>query len=96
MLSVFGEWASYEVMNIMVTYLGAESLAAQAILSSILGFLYLMAAGFGNTLTSLVGNSVGEGDARLAKKFYSEGITLTFFISSSQSALFYYLSPYIF
>lgn len=59
MMTVFAEWASYEVMNIAVTYLGAESLAAQAILSSMLGFLYVIAAGFGNTLTSLVGNSIG-------------------------------------
>ena len=28
MLTIFLEWASYEIMNIAVTYLGAESLAA--------------------------------------------------------------------
>ena len=58
-MTVFAEWAAFEVMNIAVTYLGAESLAAQAILSSILCFLYFVANGFGNTLTSLVGNSIG-------------------------------------
>lgn len=41
MMSLLGEWASFEVMNLSVTYLGAESLAAQAILSMLLGFFLL-------------------------------------------------------
>ena len=89
------EWWAYEIMNISVTYLGPEQLATQAILSNTLALLYLISLGFGSTLTTLIGNSVGDGDARLARQFFKEGLVLSELINVCLFLLFYLLSSHI-
>ena len=89
------EWWAGEIMNISVTYLGPEKLATQAILSNTLALLYLISMGFGSTLTTLIGNSIGDGDAHLARQFFKEGMLLSEFINVCLFLLFYLLGSHI-
>ncbi len=71
------EWWAWEVLNLVCGTLGVAELAANSTLFNVGMFLYIFSSGLSGASSTLVGRSLGEGSARLAKSYAAVGTMLT-------------------
>jgi MATE family multidrug resistance protein len=62
------DWLGFEVLVLMSSYLGSENLAANICIFNFVSFMFNIPMGLSFATTTLVGNSIGRRDVKLAKK----------------------------
>lgn len=85
------EWWSFELSTIICAFISIDLLAAQSVMMNYALMMYMVSLGSSNALATLVGNSIGMNEPRLARLFTRDGILLAFSITLvlvSLSAIF--------
>lgn len=79
MIMTCSEWWAYEVLIIFAGWISVRDQATYVILSNVAGQMFQIPKGLGDAACVLIGNSVGGGDAKLAKKYFrmTRVVTLT-------------------
>jgi len=80
-LSQFMEWGSWEVNAFFVARFGSNTLAAHAIAANLAGLWYMPAIGLSSAVTTMIGNSLGAGDAENARSIARIGMVISFLFS---------------
>lgn len=63
-------WWSFEITTVAMGYLGEVYLGAHTVLCNLAAMIFVMTAmSFSSTMSSLVGNSMGMNNVKLAKQF---------------------------
>jgi len=71
------EWWGFEILNLLCGKIGPIDLAANVIGVNFINFIYLFCTGIGTSSGTLVGNSIGEGNIKNAKRYIWVGIGMT-------------------
>ena len=83
------EWWAFEVICIMVGYIGVDEQAANVVIFQIVAFLFMIALGFSQASCALIGQQIGNFNIPKAKEYFRAcnvvsfcmcSIVLTFFI----------------
>ena len=85
------QWWSLELSTIICAFVSIDILAAQTVIMNFFLVMYMVSLGSSNALATLVGNSIGMNEPRLAKLFARDGTLLALSISLvlvSLSAIF--------
>ena len=85
------EWWSFELSTIICAFISVDMLAAQSVMMNYVMMMYMVSLASSNSLSTLVGNSIGMNEPRLAKLFARDGIILALSIALvlvSLSAIF--------
>ena len=85
------EWWSFELSTIICAFISVDMLAAQSVMVNYILMMYMVSLGSSNAIATLVGNSIGMNEPRLARLFARDGIILALSISLflvSLSAIF--------
>ena len=69
MVMVCSEWWVHESMVLIAGTLGVDEQASQVILSNISQQIFMLPLGLGFATCTVVGNAIGEGNPRLAKRY---------------------------
>jgi Na+-driven multidrug efflux pump len=69
MCTMWLEWCAFEFLTFMCGFLDTESIGAQAILFNFECLIYMPAIGFMSGAGAKVGNSIGENNVPLAKRY---------------------------
>ncbi len=80
------EWWAWEILNLVCGTLGVAELAANSTVYNIGIFLFIFSAGLSGASSTLVGKSLGEGNARVAKTYATIGTFMTI-IGTSMTCL---------
>ena len=75
------EWWSYELSTVICAFVSVQVLAAQSVMMNCVLMMYIVSLGSSNALATLVGNSIGMNEPRLAKLFARDGTFLALSIS---------------
>lgn len=63
------EWWAFELIAIFAGLIGVKELAAQVAIINVIGFVYMIPLGVQFAASGLVGNMIGAGNPRQAKKY---------------------------
>lgn len=63
------EWWTFEIVNIFAGWLSADELAANIVMTNLVYLFSVVADGIGYTISFYIGNSLGKGEHRVAKKY---------------------------
>lgn len=92
-LMLCSEWWAYEVLGIMASQLGSPSLSAESILIQTEYLSFIVPLCIGYAVTSLVGNSIGAGDAELARYLGRCALRLVALVELCIGVLVYTCAP---
>lgn len=71
------EWWGFEILNLICGKVGPIDLAANVIGSNYINLIFLSCVGVGISSATLVGNSIGEGNIKNAKRYILVGVGMT-------------------
>ena len=86
------EWSSAFIVTLFINEIGEVAFAAQTILANIYVQFNIIAFGYSNSLTAIIGNALGMGDHKLALLFYRDALLLAWCIFSTLLVVFNLLS----
>ena len=86
---VFSEWAAFELNSVIAGWVSTEGLAAHVAGINILAIVYMFPYGVSQSLSTLIGASLGEGLPKLAIEFTNKGRWLMFGIACIYGSLIY-------
>jgi MATE family multidrug resistance protein len=75
------EWWAFELLAIFSGYISVEALAAEVVIINIVSFIFMMPLGISYSASSLTGNYIGQGNARLAKRYANLTVLLTMILT---------------
>lgn len=93
-MGVWGWWA-FDIFTLIASYLASEVIAAQTILRSIGLITFMLPVGIASACGTLTGNSVGEGRADKAVRYYRTSMYLSLLLALIQVTLLVTLRPYV-
>lgn len=79
------EWGTFELNAFIAAQLGPNPLATHSILSQTAGFFFMTPLGMNVALTTVVGNSLGEGRPILAYRFVKLGLAVASVVILAQN-----------
>jgi len=85
------EWGVFEVNAFLAARLGANSLATHSVLAQSAGLLFMAPLGMSVAVATLVGNSLGGGDAKGAKAYCYIGLCIGIVTNTIQNAIVCFL-----
>jgi MATE family multidrug resistance protein len=91
--------AGLEIMTLLSSYISILSLSANVCFFNLLTQLWMMSLGIAFATTTLVGNSIGEGNVRKAKMYCWAALSVDFVVISLVSLLIFFFEydiPYIY
>lgn len=94
LMGVWGWWA-FDIFTLIASYLASEVIAAQTILRSIGLITFMLPVGIASACGTLTGNSVGEGRADKAVRYYRTSMYLSLLLALIQVTLLVTLRPYV-
>lgn len=77
MLMIDLEWWAFSILSLFTAKLGVNALAANTIGNVYAGAVFMVCVGMGIGVCTLVGNSIGEKNARRAKRYALYGVIMT-------------------
>ena len=88
------EWIAFEFQSVFAGWVSTQGLAAHIACVNVVATVFVIHNGIGQSLSTLVGASLGEGLPELAKEFTQKGLFLVSFLASIYgSALWYFSNP---
>lgn len=88
-LLVAAEWSAFELQSVLAGWVSTDGLAAHVAGINLIAILYMIPSGLSQSLSTLVGASLGEGVPELAKDFTKKGCILMMLIASTYGACIY-------
>ena len=94
-LMICMEWWCFELLSFFAGMLSVNELAANILLLNLIGSMFQIPLGMSFSISNLVGNSLGEGKPRKARKYFIASLLVTIAILIVQSILLLTLRDYV-
>jgi len=87
---VYFEWIVFHILVFMASYLGKQDMAAFVTLSNAQSLLYVVPLGLSISVTTLVGNAVGEKNHEKTMRMIKASVFTGLIVLSSMTVIFYF------
>lgn len=89
-LLVAVEWSAFELQSVLAGWVSTDGLAAHVAGINVIAILFMIPSGLSQSLSTLVGASLGEGLPKLAMEFTKKGSLLMFIIACFYGACIFF------
>ena len=94
-LLVAVEWVAFELQSVIAGWVSTQGLAAHVACVNVIAIVFMIPNGLSQSLSTLIGASLGEGLPQLGKDFAKKGLFLVTMLASTYGLLIWNFDPSI-
>jgi MATE family multidrug resistance protein len=94
-LLVAVEWVAFELQSVIAGWVSTQGLAAHVACVNVVAIVFMVPNGVSQSLSTLIGASLGEGLPDVGKKFAKKGLILVTLLACTYGLLIWYFDPSI-